>query len=254
MEYLEGTMDPRIFHIFIFHCAFQMCHTFLCWCINHVYFKFRTRQGSGQFNSGIGIAAQFQFQNWNWNWNWWNWKWNRNWKPQHPIVNQPSPNFSYNRGGHNLSCDWFLMQQECLRLGNCPPSPPIHPTPTPNPPFTPTPPHPTHPRPIHRTTHQPQPQPRCSHKTHGLSTFSPWVDRGIKNGDNIYHLTTMTQTKLLSMQNKWTIFGLGVKLSQQTIFNLILLIGIFRYVMLIHWDKYNGTLLINLMISPHCFG
>ena len=114
-------------------------------------------------------------------------------------------------------------------------------------------PHPTPPTPA-PSTHQPQPQPRCSHKTHGLSTFSPWVDRGIKNGDNIYHLTTMTQTKLLSMQNKWTIFGLGVKLSQQTIFNLILLIGIFRYVMLIHWDKYNGTLLINLMISPHCFG
>ena len=81
----------------------------------------------GQFNSGIGIAAQFQFQfrNWNWNWNWWNWKWNWNWKPwnwnwnwkpelnflqllpQQLLVSQPFPNFSFNRGGHNLSCDWL---------------------------------------------------------------------------------------------------------------------------------------------------
>ena len=92
-------------------------------------------QGWGQFNSGIGIAGQFQFQfrNWNWNWNWWNWKWNWNWKPwnwnwnwnwkleliflqwllQHLLVNQPFPNFSFNRGGHDLSCDWLLMQQVC---------------------------------------------------------------------------------------------------------------------------------------------
>ena len=98
-------------------------------------------QGWGQFNSGIGIAAQFQFQfrnwNWNWNWNWWNWKWNWNWKPwnwnwnwkpelnflhllpQQLLVNQPFPNFIFNRGGHNLSCDWLLMQQ--VFLGHCPP-------------------------------------------------------------------------------------------------------------------------------------
>ena len=88
--------------------------------------------GLGQFKSGIGIATQFQFQfrNWNWNWNWWNWKWNWNWNPwnwnwkpeliflqllpQHLLVNQPFPNFSFNRGGHNLSCNWLLMQQVCL--------------------------------------------------------------------------------------------------------------------------------------------
>ena len=84
-----------------------------------------TRQGWGQFNSGIGIAAQFQFlfRNWNWNWNWWNWKWNWNWSPwnwnwkpelnfwqllpQHLLVNQLFPNYSFNRvnRGHNLSCD-----------------------------------------------------------------------------------------------------------------------------------------------------
>ena len=74
-----------------------------------------TRQGWGQFNSGIGIAAQFQFlfRNWNWNWNWWNWKWNWNWNPwnwnwkpelnfwqllpQHLLVNQLFPNYSFNQ-------------------------------------------------------------------------------------------------------------------------------------------------------------
>ena len=86
-------------------------------------------QGWGQFNFGIGIAAQFQFRNWNWNWNWkWNWNWNPwnwnwNWKPEliflqqlphHLLVNQPFPNFSFNRRGHNLSCDWLLMQKVCL--------------------------------------------------------------------------------------------------------------------------------------------
>ena len=94
-------------------------------------------QGWGQFNSGIGIAAQFQFQfrNWNWNWNWWNWKWNWNWKPwnwnwkleliflqllpQQLLVNQPFQNFSFDRGGHNLSCDWLIMKQ--VFLGHCPP-------------------------------------------------------------------------------------------------------------------------------------
>ena len=98
-------------------------------------------QGWGQFNSGIGIAAQFQFRNWNWNWNWnwWNWKWNWNWKPwnwnwnwnwkpelnffqllpQQLLVNKPFPYFSFNRRGHNLPCDWLLMQQ--VFLGHCPP-------------------------------------------------------------------------------------------------------------------------------------
>ena len=31
--------------------------------------------------------------------------------PQHLLVDQPLPNFSFNRGGHNLSCDWLVMQQ-----------------------------------------------------------------------------------------------------------------------------------------------
>ena len=89
-------------------------------------------QGWGQFNSGIGIAGQFQFRNWNWNWWNWNWKpWNLNWIPElsflqllleHLLVNQPFPNFSINGGGHNLSCDWLLMQQVCLKfLWHCPP-------------------------------------------------------------------------------------------------------------------------------------
>ena len=33
--------------------------------------------------------------------------------PQHLLVDQPFPNFSFNRG-HDLSCDWLLMQQVCL--------------------------------------------------------------------------------------------------------------------------------------------
>ena len=80
-------------------------------------------QGWGQFNSAIGIEAQFQF--WNWNWNWWNWKWNWNWRlwnwnwkpeliflqllPQHLLVNQQFPNFSFNRG-HNFPCDQGLRR------------------------------------------------------------------------------------------------------------------------------------------------
>ena len=35
------------------------------------------------------------------------------WLPQHLLINQPFPNFSLNRGGHDLSCDWLLMQQVC---------------------------------------------------------------------------------------------------------------------------------------------
>ena len=155
-------------------------------------------QGWGQFNSGIGIAAQFQFQFRNWNWNWWNWKWNWNWKPwnwnwnwnwkpelnflqlllQQLLVNQPFPNFSFNRG-HNLSCDWLFMQQ--VFLGH--------------------------------------PLPPC-----GVVTKDTWAwylvplewteARRIKDGDKKILLTAMTQTKLLSLLNKWMISGLGVKLSQ----------------------------------------
>ena len=76
--------------------------------------------------------------------------------------------------------------------------------------------------------------------------------RGIKDGDKKYQLTTMTQTKLLSLLNELMISGLGVKLSQHISFSVILLIGIFRSFMIIHRDKCHRILLINLM-SPHCF-
>ena len=33
---------------------------------------------------------------------------------EHLLGNQPFPNFSFNRGGHDHSCDWLLMQQVCL--------------------------------------------------------------------------------------------------------------------------------------------
>ena len=29
---------------------------------------------------------------------------------QQLLVNQSFPNFSFNRGAHNLSCDWLFMQ------------------------------------------------------------------------------------------------------------------------------------------------
>ena len=82
-------------------------------------------------NSIPELELQVNSNSRNWNWNWWNlkwhwnwkpWNWNWNWKPelnflqwlpQHLLVNQPFPNFSLNRGGHDLSCDWLLMQQVC---------------------------------------------------------------------------------------------------------------------------------------------
>ena len=96
--------------------------------------------GSIQFRnwncSSIPIPIpELELELWNWKWNWnrkpWNWNWN--WKlelnfvqllPQQLLVNQPFPNFSFNRGskfkyliasytrgGHSLSCDWLFMQQ-----------------------------------------------------------------------------------------------------------------------------------------------
>ena len=163
--------------------------------------------GIGIEDSGIGIE-------------------NRNWifflqlLPPHLLVNQQFPNFSFNRG-HNLPCDWLLMQQGLI-LGILPPV-------------------------------------AWSQKTHGEGTLFPLSRQqsdGLKmvtrNMINI-SLPPWHKTKLLSLLNKvkWMISGLEVKLSQS--FSLILLIGIFRSFMIIHWYKCHGTLLINLIISPHCF-
>ena len=93
-------------------------------------------QGWGQFNSGIGIVAQFQFQFQNWNSNSnsrigigigeiengigipgigienGNWIFCNCYRSTYYLpVNQAFPNFSFKRG-HNLSCDWLLMQHE----------------------------------------------------------------------------------------------------------------------------------------------
>ena len=134
-----------------------------------------------------------QFRNWNWNWNWWNWKWNWNWKPwnwnwnwnwkpeliflqwlpQHLLVNQPFPNFSLNRGGHDLSCDWLLMQQVCSWVI----SPPVV----------------------------------WSQKTHGEGTSFP-LSRQRPEGLKLMTIKISLlpwQTKLLSLLNKWMISGLG---------------------------------------------
>ena len=128
--------------LFVHYCNMMVC---VVYCVGKW-------QWLGQFNFRIGIAAQFPFRNWNWNW--WNWKWNLNWKlwnwnwkqelivlqllPKqwqwngmtmkmkmkylkkishwlHLLVNQQFPNFSFNRG-HNLPCDWLLMQQCCFKF------------------------------------------------------------------------------------------------------------------------------------------
>ena len=142
--------------------------------------------GIGIEDSGIGIE-------------------NRNWfflqlLPQHLLVNQQFPNFSFNRG-HNLPCDWLLMQQGCFKfLEHCPPA-------------------------------------VWSQKTHEEGTLFPLgrqLSEGLKmvtiNMINI-SLPPWTKTKLLSLLNKikWMISGLEVKLSQSTSFSRILLIGIFRF-------------------------
>ena len=139
---------------------------------------------------------------------------------QHLLVNQPFPNFSFNRGGHDLSCDWLFMQQGCLSSWD-------------NAPLW------------------------CGHKRPWEGDLVPleWTEaRGIKYGDKKYQLTTLTQTKLLSLLNKWMIlendFRAWVKLSQHTSFSLILLIGIFRSFTIIPWDKCHSTSLINFMINP----
>ena len=61
--------------------------------------------GIGIENPGIGIGIGIE---------------NRNWiflqlLPQQLLVNQLFTNFSFNKGGHNLSYDWPLMQQVFLR-------------------------------------------------------------------------------------------------------------------------------------------
>ena len=42
--------------------------------------------------------------------------------PQHLLVNQQFPYFSFNRG-HNLLCDRLLMQQGCIKFFEHPPHP-----------------------------------------------------------------------------------------------------------------------------------
>ena len=63
----------------------------------------------GGTENGIGIEKKL------WNWNW---KPELNFLqllPQHLLVNQQFPNFSFNTG-HNLPCDWLLMQQGCFKF------------------------------------------------------------------------------------------------------------------------------------------
>ena len=56
--------------------------------------------GIGIENCGIEIEK--------WNWIYWL-------LPQHLLINQQFPNFSFNRG-HNLPCDWLLMQRGCFKF------------------------------------------------------------------------------------------------------------------------------------------
>ena len=133
--------------------------------------------------------------------------------PQHLPVNQKFPNVSFNRG-HNLPCDWLLMQQ-CLSSWNIAP-----------------------------------------HVEGTLFPLSRQQSEGLKMVTMNISLPPWHKTKLLSLLNKikWSISGIEVKLFQSTSFSLILLIGIFRSFMITHWYKCHRTLLINLIISPHCFG
>ena len=100
--------------------------------------------------------------------------------PQHLLVNQPFSNFNFTRG-HNLWCDWLLMQQIYLLtswdIAPC----------------------------------------GVVTKDYGEGTLFPLSRQrpeGLKMVTIKNQLTTMTQTKLLSLLNKWMIAGLGVKLSR----------------------------------------
>ena len=141
--------------------------------------------------------------------------------PQHLLVNQQFPKVWFDRG-HNLPCDWFLVQQGCFKfLEHCPPV-------------------------------------VWSQKTHGDGTLFPLSrqqSEGLITVTINFSLPPWHKTKLLSLLNKikLMISGLEVKLSPSTSFSLVLLIGIYRSFMIIHWYKCHGTLVINLIISPYCF-
>ena len=169
--------------------------------------ELKTRIEIGGIENGIGIEIPgIGIENWNWIF----------------CNSYHVTNFSFNRSrrGHNLSCDWLLMQKVCLSsswdIAPC----------------------------------------GVVTKDHGEGTLFPLSrqrPKGLKMMAINISSTTMTQTKLLSVLYTWMISGLGMKLSQHISFSLILLICIFRSFMVIHWDKYHLTLLINFMISPHCF-
>ena len=130
--------------------------------------------GLGQLNYTIGIAAQFKFQNWKWNWNWWieNGIGNtcigigiENYVNgieilqlllHQIIVNQPVNHTQKWRGGHYLSCDRPLMQQVCLTSKTWGLAP-------------------------------------CGVVTKVIDKMplSPWVNRGIKDGNNEYQLNSL---------------------------------------------------------------
>ena len=86
------TWDMYIYELFIAFLLFvHYCNMMVC-----VVYCVGKWQGWGQFSSRIGIAAQ-----WNWNWRLWNWNWKPELNflqllPQHLLVNQQFPNFSFN--------------------------------------------------------------------------------------------------------------------------------------------------------------
>ena len=145
---------------------------------------------------GIGIGIGIE----NWNWIFCNCYRST----YYLLVNQPFPNFIFKRGGHNLSCDWLLMQQVCF-LSSWDIAP-------------------------------------CGvvTKDHGEGNLYP-LSRQRSEGLKMVTINISSppwcNQKLFSLLNKLMISGLGVKSSQHISFSLILLIGIFRSFMILHKDK-----------------
>ena len=125
------------------------------------------------------------------------------------LVNQPFPNFSFKTGGHNLSCDWLLMQQVCL-LSSWDIAP-------------------------------------CGvvTKDHGEGTLYPLSRQrpeGLKMVTiNISSPQWHKQNYCQCWINKW-FQGLGWNYPNILSFSLILLIDIFRSFMILHRDKCHSFL------------
>ena len=130
--YMRYVYIGVVYSFCLFCCLFIIVTWWYVWCI--VWASGRVGVNSipelelqlnSYSNSGIGIEiggivngiwienSGIWIENWNWIF--------LQLLPQHLQVNQQFPNFSFNRG-HNLPCDWLLMQQGCFKfLEHCSP-------------------------------------------------------------------------------------------------------------------------------------